>query len=125
MRKIHHTGISTITSKSLENQSLPTGTTKKRSKASLSSVAETTVPLKKAKKNVAIAHNFLVVGAKKAKAARHARNAARVGSLSLERSRQETLAHTGSGKKLSEVVRLKYIKGFTEAVRIPCRMDDL
>jgi hypothetical protein len=124
MRKIHHTGISTITSKSLENQSLPTGTAKKRSKSSLSSVAET-VPLKKVKKNVAIAHNFLVVGAKKAKAARHARNAARVGSLSLERSRQETLAHTGSGKKLSEVVRLKYIKGFTEAVRIPCRMDDL
>jgi chromosome transmission fidelity protein 18 len=114
--------MSTATSKSLDNQS--PNVTKKRSKSSFSAVAEA-VPLKKAKKTVSIAQNFLVAGAKQAKAARHARNAARVGSLSLQRSRQETLAHTGSGKKLSEVVRLKFIKGFTEAVRIPCRMDDL
>lgn len=73
-------------------------------------------------KTTDVKQNFLAIGAKKAKAARYARNAARVGAQTL---RQEKLSHTGSGKLLSEVVRLKFVKGFTQAVKIPCRMDDL
>jgi len=75
-------------------------------------------PAKKAK-----AQNFLLAGAKKAKAARSARTAARVG---FERtSKTSKLSNTGSGVPISQVVRLKYVKGFTQAVRTPCRLDDL
>jgi chromosome transmission fidelity protein 18 len=105
--------------KSLES---PSPASRKRNSAPLSEVSETATG-KKAKHTLSKRpENFLAVGAKQAKAARHARNAARVG---FQTSRQEKLANTGSGKKLSEVVRLRFIKGFTEAVRIPCRMDDL
>lgn len=74
-------------------------------------------PAKKAK-----AQNFLIAGAKKAKAARSARTAARVG---FERSKKDKLSNTGSGIPISQVIRLKYVKGFTQAVRTPCRLDDL
>jgi chromosome transmission fidelity protein 18 len=40
-------------------------------------------------------------------------------------SRKSKRSHTDSGKLLSQVVRLKYVKGFTQAVRTPCRLDDL
>jgi len=84
-------------------------------------VAPTKVPVappaKKAK-----SQNFLLAGAKKAKAARSARTAARVG---FERSKKDKLSNTGSGVPISQVVRLKYVKGFTQAVRTPCRLEDL
>lgn len=68
------------------------------------------------------AQNFLQLGARKAKESKSARNAARVGFL---RSQKVKLSHTGSGVPLSQVVRLKYVKGFTEAVRTPCTLKDL
>lgn len=37
----------------------------------------------------------------------------------------EKKSNTGSGVPLQNVVRLKYVKGFTQAVRTPCRIDDL
>ena len=75
-------------------------------------------PTKKAKPQ-----NFLIAGARKAKAARSARTAARVG---FDRgSKKNKLSNTGSGVPISQVVRLKYVKGFTQAVRTPCRLEDL
>lgn len=74
-------------------------------------------PAKKAK-----AQNFLIAGAKQAKAARSARTAARVG---VDNTKTNKLSNTGSGVPISKVVRLKYVKGFTQAVRTPCRMADL
>ena len=95
---------------------------------------------RKALKNESVGkNNFLLMGAKKAKALRSARSAARVGcivsdvhhSLSkLESHKAESthhtrLSNTGSGLPLSHVVKLKYVKGFTQAVSMPCRLDDL
>ena len=78
-------------------------------------------PAKKAKP-----HNFLLAGAKKARAARSARTAARVGLERSSSSRTDKkLSNTGSGVPISQVVRLKYVKGFTQAVRTPCRLEDL
>lgn len=66
--------------------------------------------------------NFLGIAAKKGKAAKSARRAA---ALGLNRSsKKQKLAHSGSGFLLSHVVRMKYVKGFTQAVRTPCRMND-
>ena len=70
------------------------------------------------------AQNFLLMGAKKAKAARSARTAARVGCFE-KSTKQNKLSNTGSGVPLSQVVRLKYVKGFTQAVSTPCRLEDL
>lgn len=74
-------------------------------------------------RSIANASNFLTLGAKQAKAARSARSAARAG---IDRSlkRQKT-SHSGSGVPISHVVRLKYVKGFTQAVRTPCYPEDL
>jgi chromosome transmission fidelity protein 18 len=36
-----------------------------------------------------------------------------------------SLSHTGSGLPLNQVIRMKYVKGFTQAVRTPCRWQDL
>ena len=66
--------------------------------------------------------NFLGIGAKKALEAKYARKAASVG---LDRSKKTKMAHTGSGLPLNGVVRLKYVKGFTQAVRTPCPLQDL
>ena len=66
--------------------------------------------------------NFLAAGAKRAKENRAARAAARVGTLG---QRTTKLSHTGSQLPLSQVVRLKFVKGFTQAVRTPCRIEDL
>jgi hypothetical protein len=33
-------------------------------------------------------------------------------------------SNTGSGVPLDEVIRFKYQKGFTQAVRIPCMKND-
>lgn len=67
--------------------------------------------------------NFLGVRAAKAKAARTARRAATVG---FDRSKKRArLSHSGSGAPLDSVIRYKYQKGFTQAVRVPCRVQDL
>jgi chromosome transmission fidelity protein 18 len=65
---------------------------------------------------------FLGIGARKAKAAKANRKAAGVG---FERFKKNKLSHTGSGEPFSHILRLKYVKGFTEAVRAPCRLKDL
>lgn len=73
--------------------------------------------------STASASNFLRLGAKQAKAARSARSALRAG---IDRSsKRQKLSHSGSGVPLSQVVRLKYVKGFTQAVRTPCYIEDL
>lgn len=76
--------------------------------------------------------NFLLVGAKKAKALRSARTAARVGCIHGPITSSDSkgmnscrLSNTGSGIPMSDVVRLKYVKGFTQAVSMPCRLEDL
>ena len=68
--------------------------------------------------------NFLGIGAQKAKAARTARQKALVG-FSSSRCRLEKLSNTGSGLPLKAVIRFKYQKGFTQAVRTPCRIEEL
>ncbi len=80
-------------------------------------------PSAKRSKAPIAAIDFLGINARKAKEAKSARTAARVG---MERcSKINKVSHTGSGIPLSRVVRLKYLKGFTQAVRTPCRMEDL
>jgi chromosome transmission fidelity protein 18 len=67
--------------------------------------------------------NFLGIGAAKAKAARSARKAADVG---FDRSKsRKNLSNSGSGRSIDQVLRYKYQKGFTQAVRLPCSKDDL
>jgi len=78
-------------------------------------------PAKRSKPNLT-AQNFLGIGAMKAKQARCARKAARVG---FQRSNKSKTSNTGSGVPQAQVIRLKYVKGFTEAVRTPARLDDL
>jgi chromosome transmission fidelity protein 18 len=71
------------------------------------------------------AANFLTIGAQKAKAARSARSAARVGFQRTNTNNQNKLSNSGSGVPLQHVVRLRYVKGFTQAVRTPCVLEDL
>jgi len=72
---------------------------------------------------VLFVQNFLGVGAAKAKAARTARKAVQVG---FDRSKDRVkLSNTGSGVPLDQVIRFKYQKGFTQAVRLPCNKNDL
>lgn len=87
----------------------------------------------------AVTSNFLLLGAKKAKALRSERCAARVGLCNFDITKAPTkmqhgistasdrnrLSNTGSGIPLSNVIRLKYVKGFTQAVSTPCRLEDL
>merc|ERR1712238_578156 len=69
--------------------------------------------------------NFLGIGAVKAKAARTARRkSSMIGSRS-KIVKGQKLSNTGSGLLLDQVVRFKYQKGFTQAVRLPCRKDHL
>lgn len=77
---------------------------------------------KEVKPGKRVARNFLNIGAAKAKEAKSARRAARVG---FDRSKKVKLSNTGSGVELSKVVRFKFQKGFTQAVRAPCQMEDL
>ena len=67
--------------------------------------------------------NFLGVGAARAKAARSARKAAQVG-YGKGPKKAKKLSNAGSGVPLEEVIRFKYQKGFTQAVRIPCNKND-
>ena len=65
--------------------------------------------------------NFLGIGAARAKAARNARKA----SLVSGSKRKVKLSNVGTGVPLDQVVRFKYQKGFTQAVRLPCTKKDL
>lgn len=85
-------------------------------------IPRTSASPEKRKSTTLTAQNFLGIAAKKAKVARSAKSAARVG---FQQHKTNKASHTGSGAPLSQVVRLKYIKGFTEAVRTPCTMEDL
>jgi hypothetical protein len=66
--------------------------------------------------------NFLVIGAVKAKTAKSKRKAALVG---FDRSKKFKKSNSGSGVPFNQIVRFKYQKGFTQAVRTCCRMEDL
>ena len=68
--------------------------------------------------------NFLLAGARKAKAAKSKRMAERVG-VNQRSSNEPKMTNTGSGVPIDQVIRLKYVKGFTQAVRTPCRLKDL
>jgi chromosome transmission fidelity protein 18 len=92
-------------------------------KRSLQAGDNSSLPPAKRPKASTTAQNFLGIGAKKAKEARSARTAARVG-VECANKKNKT-AHTGSGVPFPQVIRLKYVKGFTQAVRTPCRLDDL
>lgn len=72
-----------------------------------------------------VARNFLGIGAARVKAARSARKAALVVGLGGRGSKEAKLSNTGSGVPLQRVVRFKYKKGFTQAVRTPCRWQDI
>lgn len=67
------------------------------------------------------AKNFLGIGAKRARQMKSARKAAAVGLG----SKKNKMAHTGSGFRLNQVIRLRYVKGFTQAVRTPCRQEEI
>jgi chromosome transmission fidelity protein 18 len=70
------------------------------------------------------AQNFLGVGAKQAREKRSARRAKNVGIVRTK-GEGEKQSNTGSGVPFKQVIRLKFVKGFTQAVRNPCRMEDL
>eukprot|EP00986_Skeletonema_menzelii_P008866 scaffold3870_cov160-Skeletonema_menzelii.AAC.7 len=72
--------------------------------------------------NNSAAKNFLGKRAAKAKEAKSAKRAARVG---FDRSKKTKFSNTGSGVELSKVIRFKYQKGFSQAVRAPCPLEDL
>ena len=79
-------------------------------------------PTAKSGPNTSAAKNFLGFRASKAKEAKTARRAATVG---FDRSKKVKLSNTGSGNEISKVIRFKYQKGFTQAVKAPCQLEDL
>lgn len=79
-------------------------------------------PPSKRAKTIVATKNFLGVGAARAKAARTARKAALVG---FNRTKKVKLSNSGTGLPLTQVIKFKYQKGFTQAVRAPCRVEDL
>lgn len=99
-----------------------------------------------------VSTNFLAIGAKRSKISKSARNASRVAQNCYSTSTGRTLnvdtnnsnnnkstidhcsttntagillSHSGSGVPMQNVVRYKYVKGFTQAVRTPCQIEDL
>jgi len=78
----------------------------------------------KAGSNSSAAKNFLGFRAAKAKESKAVRRAARVG-FDRNTAKKVKLTNTGSGVELSRVIRFKYQKGFTQAVRAPCQLEDL
>lgn len=124
MQDPHETNLTLVSSEKNQDQSMRikeqacmADSTRIMKRASLPSITIAAPPSKKAKQT----QNFLIAGAKKAKAAQSARTAARVG---FERARMK-FSNTGSGVPISQVIRLKYVKGFTQAVRTPFRLEDL
>jgi len=80
------------------------------------------IPNDKAASNSSASKNVLGFRAAKAKEVKTARRAVNVG---FDRSKTTKLSNTGSGVEISKVIRFKYQKGFTQAVRAPCQMEDL
>ena len=78
-------------------------------------------PVKRQK--VPASQNFLGLGARRAKEAKSARRAKSVGLVRSKKTDKKS--NTGSGVPFGQVVRLRYLKGFTQAVRNPCRLEDL
>lgn len=97
--------------------SQPSSEEKKRK---ISALSENGSKLKKLKANGREKQNFLGIGAQKAKASRTARKKALVGF----KTKRVMESHSGSGLLLKQVIRFKYQKGFTQAVRTPCRIED-
>lgn len=95
----------------------------KNNSRKLSDVAASAPTPKRPKTSLAdtSAKNFLGVGAKRARLLKSARKAAAVGLG----SKKNQMAHTGSGFRLNQVIRLRYVKGFTQAVRTPCRQEEI
>eukprot|EP00550_Attheya_septentrionalis_P001585 CAMPEP_0198293954 /NCGR_PEP_ID=MMETSP1449-20131203/19724_1 /TAXON_ID=420275 /ORGANISM="Attheya septentrionalis, Strain CCMP2084" /LENGTH=1067 /DNA_ID=CAMNT_0043993725 /DNA_START=108 /DNA_END=3311 /DNA_ORIENTATION=- len=79
-------------------------------------------PRKRMKTTVPASKSFLGLGAARAKAARTARKAALVG---FDRSKKIKLSNSGTGLPLDTVIKFRYQKGFTQAVRVPCCAEDL
>ena len=79
--------------------------------------------VKKSKPPMTAANNFLGIGAAKAKAARTARKAAMVGFD--RKSKKAKLSNSGSGIPFNQVIRFRYQKGFTQAVRTPVLSKDI
>ena len=75
-----------------------------------------------AKRSKTASANFLFLGAAKAKAARTARKAALVG---FNKSKTLKVSNSGSNVPFQQVIRFKYQHGFTQAVRTPCRIEDI
>ena len=75
-----------------------------------------------AKRSKTASANFLGLGAAKAKAARTARKAALVG---FNKSTTLKVSNSGSNVPFQQVFRFKYQHGFTQAVRTPCRIEDI
>ncbi|KAL7501439.1 hypothetical protein ACHAWT_010408 [Skeletonema menzelii] len=92
------------------------------SKLTKSSTTPSKSLLKPKTGNNSAAKNFLGKRAAKAKEAKSAKRAARVG---FDRSKKTKFSNTGSGVELSKVIRFKYQKGFSQAVRAPCPLEDL
>lgn len=95
-------------------------TSSNKQKLGAAASTELAPPAKRTK--IAASANFLGVGAAKAKAARTARKAALVG---FDKSKRLKVSNSGSGIPFDQVVRFKYQKGFTQAVRTPCKMEDI
>ena len=70
------------------------------------------------------AQNFLGLGALKAKAARTKRKAAQVSGFNKSKKRVKR-SYTGTGLSLDQVIKFRYQKGFTQAVRQPCTKNDV
>lgn len=94
---------------------------KKRSDEVEKVKAQVDRPAKRQK--VPASQSFLGLGAKRAKEAKSARRAKSVGLVRSTKINKKS--KTGSGVPFQQVMRLKYVKGFTQAVRNPCRLEDL
>lgn len=105
----------------LESDRPQAARTSPASKQKLGTSSELAPPAKRSKKTVA-STNFLGLGAQKAKAARMARKAALVG---FDKSKRLKVSNSGSEIPLNQVIRFKYQKGFTQAVRTPCKIEDI
>ena len=69
------------------------------------------------------AASFLGMGAAKVKASRTARRAGLFATPSRS-DLKNAVTYSGSGAKMNQVIIFRYQKGFTQAVRVPSRMDD-
>lgn len=78
---------------------------------------------KRKKKSEASNNNFLLAQAERAKAVKTARKRARAGIEGPVKKKQTSF--TGSNVPMKHVMRLRYVRGFTQAVRVPCKQEDI